>query len=192
MGTTWDEIGAFGPKDGSLGAPWMLVVEEFSGKTSLKITAEGSWSIIPGLNIDVGPDGEPLLKLADSELYIPGIPAGALLGKLGGSSADMSATLFTPPAPVSRSAAPPPAPVTTGQTPAEKPGVPAGEVAGGSSAAPAADTAVPGNGVFVIGAYCILPVGTAPQGPLYIGFNIRNRPVAYKKLQVTVSRGAES
>jgi hypothetical protein len=194
MGTNWENIGDFGPKDGTLSAQWMLVVEEFSGRTSLKITADGSWNIIPGLNIAVGPDGQPLLKLADSELYMPGVPAGALLGKLGGSSADTSGNLYVSPAP--RSAASPPspspAPASTGQTPAEKPAAPVTEVAGGSSAVPASDGPASGGGVFVIGAHCILPVGTALQGPLYIGFNIRSRPVPYKKLKVSVSGAPES
>ncbi len=64
---------------------WTRVVDFLAGPRKLRFKATGSWEIAPGRSC--GPDG---LRSAGSpaSAFLPSAPLGALIAKIGGSSAD--------------------------------------------------------------------------------------------------------
>ena len=69
------------------GVPWLTVVEVIAGATHLKVSATGSGEAMPGLLAPCGPDGLAGLTLPPERLVLPDAPPGALIGRIGGSSA---------------------------------------------------------------------------------------------------------
>jgi hypothetical protein len=65
---------------------WTPVLEYIEGAVKLRITATGLWSYLP--NTNCGPDGYRAGGLADDALSTRA-PLGALIGKIGGSTADI-------------------------------------------------------------------------------------------------------
>jgi hypothetical protein len=84
---TIDEI-----SNGQISEPWLLAVEMIRDVTRLRICAEGSWSPLPGVLADCGPDGHSGLSVPADRLVIPDCAVGALLGRFGGSSAGYQST----------------------------------------------------------------------------------------------------
>ncbi len=74
----------------TLDANWIKVADSISGANKLKFCAIGEWNITNTVYPDSGPDGAPGVAVPDNELILPGAPLGALLGKIGGSSAFQS------------------------------------------------------------------------------------------------------
>jgi hypothetical protein len=70
--------------------PWVLVAETVLGATHLQMkVSSGKWIVLPDC-WPCGADGIPGLPLAANQLLVADCPAGALIGKIGGSSASTS------------------------------------------------------------------------------------------------------
>lgn len=89
----WIKLASLNELPQPFAAPWLMVIDVFEHVDRLKITAEGEWQPLLGLDVKCGPDGFGGLALADAALIIPGCPVGALIGKFGGSSASLDATV---------------------------------------------------------------------------------------------------
>jgi hypothetical protein len=83
--------------------PWLLVVPGMRDYTHLRIQAEGSWTQTGDKIGDCGPDGLAKTDVQVGPLQVKDCGAGALVGKLGGSSA----SLAMPPSNAGAAAAPP-------------------------------------------------------------------------------------
>lgn len=83
------------PEDGL----WTKVLDFVAGPRKLRFTASGDWTYASGK--DCNPGGTRTVALS---AFIPSTPVGALICKIGGSSADgppvSSATAMTTPSPV--------------------------------------------------------------------------------------------
>lgn len=66
---------------------WLRVVDLLPAKRLIRIVASGSWSDLRG-GTAVGPDGYLDLSLTAEHLIYADAPLGALIGKIGGSTAD--------------------------------------------------------------------------------------------------------
>jgi hypothetical protein len=90
----WDEIGRFSREDFVISLPWTVLIESIGRATYLHFSASGDWKL-PVSDERCGPDGRIDLVISADRLVIPEAPVGALIGKLGGSSAHRSdGTLF--------------------------------------------------------------------------------------------------
>jgi hypothetical protein len=67
---------------------WLLALEYISGPKTFKIEACGSWKYSDKI-APCGPDGDPGSLVDKSQCLFADAPIGALLGKIGGSSASM-------------------------------------------------------------------------------------------------------
>jgi hypothetical protein len=70
--------------------PWIPVVEALRDYSHLRIKAEGMWRQVHGNIETCEPDGLPGLPLQSDRLAVADCPVGALIGKLGGSSASVA------------------------------------------------------------------------------------------------------
>src|SRR5262249_48392280 len=95
MVINWTELKTFEIKDTDVCAPWILVVETLRDATHLQIKAEGSWTTMGGLLAACGPDGLAGLPLIPERLITADCPVGALVGKIGGSSATVGPSAVT-------------------------------------------------------------------------------------------------
>lgn len=66
---------------------WRMIVPDTGVSTSLKFVADGSWKLKESVIPQCGMDGAPGLSVPDDQLILGGCPFGALIGKIGGSSA---------------------------------------------------------------------------------------------------------
>lgn len=73
-------------------SPWTMVLDNVSN-VRLKIEASGTWSLSEDPLLECGPDGTPVIPNADC--VTPDGPAGALLAKLGGGSAELKPKVIT-------------------------------------------------------------------------------------------------
>jgi hypothetical protein len=87
MNIQWSELIGFGIRDYDLVAPWLMVLESLDDSTHLKIEAEGDWKVEASVVPSCGPDGLPGFTLPGDQLVMARCRYGALIGKLGGSSA---------------------------------------------------------------------------------------------------------
>ncbi len=71
---------------------WTKVLDFITGPRKLRFTAKGSWQLTPGRSC--GADGSRAAG-SPASAFLPSAPLGALIGKIGGSSADAP----PPPAP---------------------------------------------------------------------------------------------
>jgi len=71
----------------SIASPWLLALAVIDDCDHLRIEADGEWQLLPGLDVKCGPDGRGDIPIADTGLILPACPPGALIGKIGGSSA---------------------------------------------------------------------------------------------------------
>lgn len=161
------------PNGRRLAAPWLLACEGFKAATHLKIKVDGRWRMTRDPPV-IEPDGLTL-ALAVEELILADLPAGALLGKFGGSSAAWG---FKPPP------KPEPAVGALGT---------AGLGAGGAEKADGPGDVAPSPGrAFAIGGFAIVPVPDKVVGPLYVAPNLKRRPLQIVKLKVTVWGGVST
>jgi hypothetical protein len=86
----WDKLTVFEHNAGEIDQPWIPVVDTLRDYTHLRIRGEGRWSQGGGVIGPCGPDGVPGLPLQSDRLAVADCLAGALIGKLGGSSASLS------------------------------------------------------------------------------------------------------
>jgi hypothetical protein len=66
---------------------WLRVADLLPPKRLIRIVASGTWSDLRDGNA-IGPDGYLNLSLTAEQLILAGAPLGALIGKIGGSTAD--------------------------------------------------------------------------------------------------------
>jgi hypothetical protein len=90
------------PAPQSVDKPWVLVVAGMRDYTHLRIQATGSWTQTGGPIGQCGPDGLASTPVQVNPLAVKDCGVGALIGKLGGSSA----SLTMPPASPAGAAAP--------------------------------------------------------------------------------------
>jgi hypothetical protein len=64
---------------------WTQVIDYIEGPTRLRFKASGKWTYAEGR--ETGPEGDRNLGFPQ-DVLLPGAPLGALVGKIGGSSAD--------------------------------------------------------------------------------------------------------
>jgi hypothetical protein len=76
---------------GEVLAPWIVFPHDiFSTTGYLKFAAEGKWSPVPGMP-DCGPDGLVVQNIPADQLIVADCAMGALIGRIGGSSASPKA-----------------------------------------------------------------------------------------------------
>ena len=87
---SWTPLAAVLPiPPGGFRMPWHRVTDVIRGPTHLLIAATGSWAAIPGVLAACGPNGFSGLDLPADRIVLPDAPPGALIGRLGGSSASL-------------------------------------------------------------------------------------------------------
>jgi hypothetical protein len=92
----WDALITFEQANLALGASWLKVLETFGDATHLRLEATGEWQVLGGDIAPCGPDGHLDLSLPQDRLIVPAAPPGALIGKIGGSSASRTdGSVFT-------------------------------------------------------------------------------------------------
>ena len=69
---------------------WSVALEWIEGPCRLCISADGEWSFADEADAKCGPDGSPVSHIPASRCLNPDAPVGALIGKIGGSTADSS------------------------------------------------------------------------------------------------------
>lgn len=74
----------------------MAALESFGEANLLRIQATGTWAPFAGLP-SCGPDGLAGFNYPDSSLIVADCPVGALIGRIGGSSATVKAVGDAPP-----------------------------------------------------------------------------------------------
>lgn len=91
MQFNWSGLGAYEQSETDVDAPWLMALESIGDATHLKFESEGNWeapnSVLPGC----GPDGVANLTMPDDQLVLSRCRFGALIGKIGGSSAGHNA-----------------------------------------------------------------------------------------------------
>jgi hypothetical protein len=86
---TWKPIHKFTLDEKDIFAPWILAQEEVGAATTyLKLMAEGEWIAMAGLT-ECGPDGLVGQSFPDDRLMLADCSVGALIGRIGGSSASL-------------------------------------------------------------------------------------------------------
>jgi len=88
---TWTPIPTQAVQPGPITVPWLQLVDTIRGATHLMIRATGSWTALPGLLAPCEPDGLAGLILPADRVVLPDAPPGALIGRIGGSSAGLKA-----------------------------------------------------------------------------------------------------
>jgi len=76
--------------------PWVLVVPGMRDYTHLRIQATGSWTQTGGEIGECGPDGLASTPVQVNPLAVKDCGVGALIGKLGGSSASLTMPSASP------------------------------------------------------------------------------------------------
>jgi hypothetical protein len=71
--------------------PWLVALDQMPDSSHLRIQAEGEWSMGDGQYASCGPDGLAGLAIPPDRLLFPDAPFGALLGRIGGSTATLTA-----------------------------------------------------------------------------------------------------
>lgn len=104
MPAIWIVLNRFELADTLFDPPWLMIVDVFEHVNRLSFTAEGEWAALAGLEATCGPDGLPGIALAPAALVLPSCRPGALIGKFGGSSANLD----DPPAAAAGSPSAPP------------------------------------------------------------------------------------
>lgn len=84
----WAPIAKFNLPAGDFNAPWVAALEDFGSFTLLRLEAEGEWSAITGMR-SCGPNGLPGTTWSDDRLLLGDCPVGALIGRIGGSTASL-------------------------------------------------------------------------------------------------------
>jgi hypothetical protein len=73
---------------------WHKAADHVGSGKLLRFSATGKWSVLA--DVRCGPDGLPGFPVPFDKLLVPSAPPGALIGKVGGSTADLKdGTIFT-------------------------------------------------------------------------------------------------
>lgn len=128
-----------------LASPWLVALKTIEDCDHLRIEAYGEWELLPGQDLHSGPDGRGDIPFAGDALILPTCPAGALIGRIGGSSASSD------------------------------------KISEGTEAKDGAPPIV-----FAIGSTCMIPLKELPHGPLFVGVNIRPRPIKIARLELKI------
>ena len=89
---SWTPLAAIRPVPaGAFHMPWHRVTDVIRGPTHLQIVATGSWTAIREVLAACGPNGFAGLSLPADRVVLTDAPPGALIGRLGGSSASLKA-----------------------------------------------------------------------------------------------------
>jgi len=88
----WTKLPTFDLAPSDIVEPWKVALEDWSAATAyLKIKASGAWTAMAGLPKS-GPDGVIGQSFANDQLLVVAdCPVGALIGRIGGSSATLKA-----------------------------------------------------------------------------------------------------
>jgi hypothetical protein len=159
MNIEWCELIGFTMHDESVDAPWLIALESVSDSTHLKIEAEGEWKMEASVVPSCGPDGLAGFGLPGDQLVMASCRYGALIGKLGGSSA-------------------------AHRVPAQ-----AGAAQGAAPSVGQGGGALAADEPFAIGAVCLHQLSESLSGPLFIGFNTLWRPIRVKTMKLRVFGG---
>jgi hypothetical protein len=81
--------------------PWILTCPSWRSITHLQVAADGMWRQVQDSIGDCGPDGVQGVSVPTEQLTVADCPPGALIGKLGGSSASLGPTSGPAPNPAS-------------------------------------------------------------------------------------------
>lgn len=68
------------------GGVWTPVLDYVPGEFLLKVVATGEWGHADGRDNRCGPEGDSASFLSTKALLAPGVPVGALVAKIGGST----------------------------------------------------------------------------------------------------------
>ena len=79
----FSDLPAFSITDSDIHEPWIVVVETFRDASHLRIRADGEWTF------SARADGHAGLRFQPDQVTLPNCPLGALIGKIGGSSASL-------------------------------------------------------------------------------------------------------
>lgn len=82
--------GDLGLKNTVIHVPWLFVVETERDFTHMRITCDGQWSPAESDGRSYSADGLPAASDEKDRLQVADAPLGALIGKLGGSSANLA------------------------------------------------------------------------------------------------------
>ncbi len=83
----WTELQTINITPGPIDWPWRVAVETLRDITYLQIESQGSWEAAGNHLKPFSPDGHVGLPIQSDRLILPDCPAGALIGRIGGSSA---------------------------------------------------------------------------------------------------------
>lgn len=81
---------AFRMSDTLVTVPWVRVLDTQRDYTHLRIASAGTWTQQDSAFGECGPDGFTSGSLQSDRLLVADCPTGALIGKIGGSSASLS------------------------------------------------------------------------------------------------------
>jgi hypothetical protein len=87
MTMTWTSIATKDVPAGVIDAPWIAITDPFEDFDHLLIEAEGEWALFGPPGLACGPDGIAGVPVDAASLVVSACRPGALIGKLGGSSA---------------------------------------------------------------------------------------------------------
>ena len=79
-------------RDEAIKWPWCVAAPMLRDVTYLRITAAGSWIAAGEQLMPFPPDGHMGLPIHSDKLLLPDTPVGALIGRIGGSSASLVIT----------------------------------------------------------------------------------------------------
>lgn len=88
---TWKRIDTFIVPERDVVEPWLMALEDFGAATTyLKLISKGAWTAMAGL-AECGPDGLIGQSFPDDRMVVTDCAVGALIGRIGGSSASLKA-----------------------------------------------------------------------------------------------------
>jgi len=87
---SWVEVGKVEITDEVIHWPWKLAAETLHGLTHVQIKAEGEWEALGAQIQPFNPDGHAGLPIQTDRIILSDCPIGAVIGKVGGSSANFA------------------------------------------------------------------------------------------------------
>jgi hypothetical protein len=88
---TWSALPKVTWQAQDIEVPWVMALDDLWGtKGYLRLRATGLWTPLAGLP-DCGPDGLAGQPFPEDRTILPDCPVGALIGRIGGSSATLKA-----------------------------------------------------------------------------------------------------
>jgi hypothetical protein len=166
----WQPLGVYrrpaGDEPWLVSEPWLVAWENLPQAAKyLRLKTTGRWTPMSGLP-ECGPDGLVGQTFPADRLFVSDCAVGALIGRVGGSSATLKG----------------------GATPNSKGGESPAKEGGGESKsdAPAAKADDDPSKPFAAGSYTVIKLPDNAIGPLLIGFNILLRPISVRTLEITI------